>query len=160
MIRMLIAGLAAAVAGCASNAPPEASGGAAGVGGAGAPAATALGAIPQGALPKGECGLILWTLDQREPVPVLRHISGKGAEISLGGRILTLSLASAEGQSAFGVSETARFVGEGVTAVVKVRFGLGFEGGTYLERGVVTIERADGWSLVAPAAGVAGCRPK
>lgn len=159
MNRVLIGCVAAALAGCASSgALPESA--VRDTAGDGTPiGAATLGPIPQGSLPKGKCGLILWTLDQREPMPVLRQISGEGAEISLGGRAIALTLVSTEGQSAFGVAEMTKFSGGGVSAVVKVRFGLGFEGGVYLERGVVTIERADGWSVVAPAAGVAGCRP-
>jgi hypothetical protein len=39
-----------------------------------------------------------------------------------------------------------------------VRFSLGFDGGVYLERGLIVVEALDGWRTVAPSAGLAGCR--
>jgi hypothetical protein len=122
--------------------------------------AALLGRIAQSAVPPGECGLVLWTLEAQQPMPILRQIAGKGAEVVIDGKAVTLPLASTSGDTAFGVSETARFEGEGMIASVVVRFGLGFEGGVYLERGVVTIDRPDGWRLVSPAAGIAGCRAR
>ncbi|MDZ7627771.1 MAG: hypothetical protein U5J99_05090 [Parvularculaceae bacterium] len=104
--------------------------------------------------------MILWTLDVAQPVPVFRAVSQKGAEIKLDGVVRKLSLSDAGGVAGFGVFETQTFAGEGLTVTVKVRFGLGFEGGSYLERGLVSIERSDGWKTVVPAAGIAGCRAK
>lgn len=118
------------------------------------------GALPDAALPKGGCGMILWTLDIERPVPVFRAVSQEGAEIVIDGVLRQLQLAEADGGSGFGVYESQKFSGEGVTVSVRVRFGLGFEGGSYLERGLVSIEKADGWKTVIPAAGIAGCRAK
>ncbi|MGE0182193.1 MAG: hypothetical protein AB7F91_15475 [Parvularculaceae bacterium] len=119
-----------------------------------------VGAIPDAALPKGECGMILWTLEADQPAPVLRLIAGKQAEIVLNGAPVKLAIESASGAVGFGVAEENTLVADGVTATVKVRFGLGFDGGSYLERGLVTIESPTGWRAVIPAAGVAGCRVK
>jgi hypothetical protein len=41
---------------------------------------------------------------------------------------------------------------------VDARFSVGFDGGVYLERGLITVEAADGWRTVIPSAGLAGCR--
>lgn len=118
------------------------------------------GALPDAALPKGSCGMILWTLDVQRPAPVFRAVSQKGAEINIDGGVKKLVLSDADGGAGFGVFETQTFAGEGLTVTVKVRFGLGFEGGSYLERGLVSIEKSDGWKTVIPAAGIAGCRVK
>jgi hypothetical protein len=118
------------------------------------------GAHPDAALPKGDCGMILWTLDVERPIPVLRVISQKGAEVVIDGKLQELQLAEADGGTGFGIYEAQTFSGEGVTVSVRVRFGLGFDGGSYLERGLVSIERADGWKAVIPAAGIAGCRAR
>lgn len=118
------------------------------------------GALPDAALPKGGCGMILWTLDIERPIPVFRAVSQKGAEIVVDGKLRPLALAEADGGSGFGVYETQKFTGDGLTVSVRVRFGLGFDGGSYLERGLVSIEKEDGWKTVIPAAGIAGCRAK
>jgi hypothetical protein len=150
----------ALLSGCASDGAERASVAAAKPDGKAASAGemAPLGRIAESAVPAGQCGLVLWTLEAQQPTPILRQIAGRGAEIVIDGKSRTLPLVSTSGRTAFGVSETTRFEGEGVVALVNVRFGLGFDGGAYLERGVVTIDRADGWRLVSPAAGVAGCR--
>lgn len=123
-------------------------------------ASVTAGALPDAALPKGGCGMILWTLDIERPVPVFRAVSQKGAEIVIDGELRQLTLSEADGGAGFGVYESQKFTAEGLAVSVRVRFGLGFEGGSYLERGLVSIEKDDGWKTVIPAAGIAGCRVK
>ncbi len=124
-------------------------------------ASATAGALPDPALPKGGCGMILWTLDVERPIPVFRVVSQKGAEIVVDGSLRSLQLTASEGESGFGVYESQTFSGEGgLTVTARVRFGLGFEGGSYLERGLVSVEKPDGWKTVIPAAGIAGCRAK
>ena len=123
-------------------------------------ASATAGALPDAALPKGGCGMILWTLDIERPIPVFRAVSQKGADIVIDGKLRSLQLVSADGGAGFGVFETQKFAGDGLTVNVRVRFGLGFEGGSYLERGLVSIEKSDGWKTVIPAAGIAGCRAR
>lgn len=118
------------------------------------------GALPDAALPRGSCGMILWTLDAERPIPVFRAVSQKGAEINVDGAVRKLALTEFSGGAGFGVFETQTFSGDGLTVTVRVRFALGFEGGAYLERGLVNIEKLDGWKAVIPAAGIAGCRAR
>lgn len=121
----------------------------------------AFGAITDSALPKGECGMVLWTLDDERPTPILRYLAGKDGQMNVGGAQTSLTLVNASGDSAFGVSESQTFkTAAGYEVTVNVRFGLGFDGGTYLEHGLVSLKSPDGWSNVAPAAGLAGCRAK
>ncbi len=119
-----------------------------------------IGALADSALPPGECGMVLWTLEADQPTPIFRMTAGKGADVMVNGKLRTLAVAEALGASGYGVSEEQRFVAEGFKANVKVRFGLGFEGGNYLERGLLSVEADNGWRSVIPAAGIAGCRPK
>lgn len=119
-----------------------------------------IGALVDASLPKGECGMILWTLEENQPAPILRVTSGKGAEMVVNGASVKFALTDTAGAAGFGVFEDQSFSAEGLSASVKVRFGLGFDGGSYLERGLVTLESAAGWRAVVPAAGVAGCRSK
>ena len=104
--------------------------------------------------------MILWTLDVERPIPIFRAVSEKGAEVNVDGAVRKLTLEEFGGGSGFGVFETQTFVGAGLTVTVRVRFGLGFEGGSYLERGLISIEKPDGWKAVIPAAGIAGCRAR
>ena len=118
-----------------------------------------LASIPEPFVPKGACGMVLWTAEGERPSPVFRYLSEKSAEINLNGRLVRLSRTTFNGASGFGVFETQDFVSDdGISAVVTVQFGQGFDGGSYLERGLVTLESAEGWRSVVPAAGLAGCR--
>lgn len=120
-----------------------------------------LGAIKQPAIPKGACGMILWTLESERPTPIFRYVDGKSAEMTINGTAKEFQLERRDGASGFGVFEQQDFLAEGGLSVkVAVAFGLGFDGGSYLERGVISITDATGWKLVTPAAGIAGCRAK
>jgi hypothetical protein len=120
-----------------------------------------LGAIADASLPKGECGMVLWTLEQDRPAPIFRYLSGKTAEVVVNGAPMELMRMETNGASAFGVSERQTFSSaDGLEAMVNVRFSLGFDGGSYLERGLVTVTSKDGWRTVAPSAGLAGCRAR
>ncbi len=123
-----------------------------------------IGVITDAALPQDACGLILWTVEDERPAPAMRYVAGEGAVMRLNGQLTKLTLVEANGPSGFGVAEQLVFlIGDDdetarATVAVAFEFGLGFDGGSYLERGLVTIETDDGWRTVAPAAGIAGCR--
>ena len=119
-----------------------------------------IGALAQSALPAGSCGMILWTLEADQPTPIYRQIAGQDGEIVLNGKPLSLPVVEKSGASGFGVFEETILAADRVSATVRVRFGLGFEGGVYLERGLLTFESETGWRSVIPAAGIAGCRAK
>lgn len=115
--------------------------------------------IDQSSLPAGNCGMVLWTVDEDRPKPIFRYISGDLAEAGINGRLVPLSLVRFDGASAFGVGERGFFESAlGLKLTVDADFGLGFEGGNYLEDGLITLEDASGWRTVAPVAGIAGCR--
>ena len=119
------------------------------------------GEINNAAIPAGKCGMILWTLHDRHPRPVFVYILGEGARAVVNGEVVELPLVEASGVSRYGVAERQNFASEnGFDASVRVAFGLGFDGGQYLERGVITLETADGWRAVTPTAGLVGCRRK
>ena len=146
----------ALLAGCAAKPAPAVSTAAAPPSAA---AAVALGPLANASLPAGECGMILWTLDESRPAPVFRYIAGKNAEIAIAGRTISLARIEGSGATGFGVFERQTFSGpDGLTVKVESRFSLGFDGGSYLERGLVSVTSPDGWKAVSPAAGIAGCR--
>jgi hypothetical protein len=104
--------------------------------------------------------MVLWAIDAERPSPVFRYVAGKKADAVRDGARLELTRTRAEGAAGFGVSERQTFEdGAGLSLAVDARFGLSFEGGSYLEKGVIVIETAQGWRTVIPVAGLAGCRP-
>jgi len=156
MRTMLTIALALLIGACATNAPQPRY-----VSPGGDDGSFALTSLNEASLPAGKCGMILWTLDANAPTRILRYVSGENAEIAINGAPVTLSLAETSGGSNFGVFERQVFVGgAGYDASVDVNFGLGFDGGAYLERGLITVRSSTGWEIVAPAAGIAGCRGK
>lgn len=115
--------------------------------------------LSNAALPESECGMVLWTLEGNRPAAVFQFISGKQARINVAGRPVTLTRADYSGASGYGVFERQQFEsGEGVVVEVTARFGLEFAGGAYLEQGLIKVRDAEGWSMVSPTAGIAGCR--
>lgn len=120
-----------------------------------------LGRLSNPTLPSGACGMLIWMLDGDAPTPVFRYISGAAAQIAVGGRTVELARIETNGTSGFGVFEKQRFTsGAGLTLEITVEFGTPFDGGAWLQNGLVAIESGDGWRSVAPVAGVAGCRSK
>ena len=116
-------------------------------------------AIDDAALPAGKCGMILWTLDASSPKAIMRYVSDQAAQIEINGEVVELVLAQARGGGEFGVFEEQTFSSEtGYLADVMINFGLGFDGGVYVERGFIKVSAASGWEIVAPAAGIVGCR--
>jgi hypothetical protein len=120
-----------------------------------------LGGLADASLPAGACGMVLWTLDAQRPVPVFRFVAGRTAELVVNGAAVSLQRVEADGASSYGVFEDQTFLADnGLRVDVGVRFSLGFDGGSYLERGLIKVESVDGWRTVVPSAGLAGCRSK
>ena len=119
-----------------------------------------LGALQEASIPEKSCGMILWTLEAQRPSAIFRFVVGEGGEVVIGDRLVSLARMEFSGASDFGVAENQQFRNdEGVEVEITSRFGLGFDGGAYIERGLIKVRDASGWSIVAPAAGIAGCRP-
>ncbi len=117
------------------------------------------GALTDSALPEKSCGMILWTLDEKQPIPVFRYVVGGEAEIEVGGRKVLLTRTNYSGGNDFGVYENQTFASNVDLSVnVEANFASGFDGGSYLERSLIKVSAPDGSTMVAPAAGVAGCR--
>ncbi|WP_375202903.1 hypothetical protein [Hyphococcus sp.] len=115
--------------------------------------------IADAKLPDESCGMVLWTLEGRRPAAVFRFVSGDEADINIAGKPVTLKRTDYSGAAGFGVFERQTFdSGDGVSVEVSARFGLGFEGGAYLEQGLIKVRDKSGWSMVSPTAGIAGCK--
>lgn len=110
-------------------------------------------------LPAKECGMMLWTLEGNRPAAVFQYVAGKNARINIAGKPVELTRTKFDGASGFGVFERQVFTSsDGVKVEVSSRFGLSFNGGAYLEQGLIKVSDQAGWSLVSPTAGIAGCR--
>ena len=115
--------------------------------------------LQEASLPAGECGMILWTLEGARPAAIFRFVSGKQAEMNVQGRPVKFERIDHDGAGDYGVFEQQSFrSADGLEVEIASRFGLSFNGGAYLERGLIKLRDNDGWSIVAPAAGIAGCR--
>lgn len=122
-----------------------------------------LSGLPRASLPEKSCGMVLWTLDERRPTPVFRYVADEKGEIIIGDTAYQLHRTDYSGASGFGVFETQNFTSapgfeNDLSVIVTAHFGTGFDNGAYLERGVIKVVGGDGWSIVTPAAGIAGCR--
>lgn len=114
-------------------------------------------------LEPGQCGMLLWTLNKGEPVMVFRNVDGRRAEMVIDGTPARLDLVEEKGERRYGISTEQTYTMEaetpGETRVkVTASFGTPFEGGVYVEQGVITLRNFFGWERVTPVAGLAGCR--
>ncbi len=117
------------------------------------------GTLEDAALPAKKCGMVLWTLEGSRPAAIFRYIAGEQAEMNISGAPVKFERVDHSGVSGFGVHEQQLFRSDtGLEIQVSARFGLEFNGGAYLERGLLKISDREGWSMVAPSAGIAGCR--
>jgi len=118
--------------------------------------------IAESSLPEGKCGMVLWTLEQERPEPIFRYVVGETGSLSINGEPVELKRLQAEGARAFGIAEAQSFTDATAQLQVTVvsQIGLGFDGGAYLERGLITIDNQQGWRTITPTAGITGCRSK
>lgn len=120
--------------------------------------APSIDSLPEDGLPDGECGLLLWTVEDQKPVLIFREVVGETAGMMLDGAPATLSLRSASGDSRYGVSSTQEFTSGQISISVTIDFGRNFDGGAYVEHGRISVHGPNGWERAAPVAGLVGCR--
>lgn len=112
-------------------------------------------------LPNGKCGMVLWTIDESRPIPVLRYVAGETGVVRFNQQPYELIRLTLDGQGAYGVFQEQSFAaGQDIRISVSIEFGQAFDGGTFLDRGIIRVERPDTATLVTPIAGLAGCRAK
>lgn len=115
------------------------------------------------AMPRGRCGMILYTAASGRSVPVFRSLDDATGVMEIDGELVSLDLVASRGEmrAGQGARQTyharSRAAGEVVIDVDAV-WGTPFPGGTYVERGLVTLTAGDGWRRVLPVAGIAGCK--
>ncbi len=113
-------------------------------------------------LPEGECGMLLWAREADQPVLVFRSLQSGSASMVIEGEDVELTRLSATGESRYGMNERTIYqaaLTEGTVEVtLNATFGVPFEGGAYVEQGLMTLTNQQGWERVTPVAGLVGCR--
>ena len=121
------------------------------------------GALTTDNLEPGTCGMLLWALEGTKPQLVFRHTDNGAAQMMIGGEPVRLELIDSGGEQRYGIAARQVFVlaqnaAEATEVRVNAVFGIPFDGGTYVEKGLITLRNSDGWERVTPVAGLAGCR--
>ncbi|MGV6801446.1 MAG: hypothetical protein ACWA5L_05935 [bacterium] len=111
-------------------------------------------------LPSGKCGMMLWTLNQDQPIFIFQAIVGEGAQMVLDGQLTNLTLVNQAGDMRHNVATKQDYHANdpAVDISLESEFGLRFEGGSYVEHGILSLSNEQGWERVTPVAGLAGCR--
>ncbi|MEO1657666.1 MAG: hypothetical protein AAFR65_08085 [Pseudomonadota bacterium] len=119
--------------------------------------------LANSAIPRGQCGMILWSQMGSQTVPIFRSVGITQASMTLENEPVNLVLAQQSGMLRLGMGDSQDFItGASNSGAVgaKLRFDWGqpFPGGSYVQRGTLTVSGADGWERVMPVAGIAGCK--
>ncbi|MEM9232630.1 MAG: hypothetical protein AAGA69_00145 [Pseudomonadota bacterium] len=121
------------------------------------------GALGSYSIPSGRCGMVLWARAGTDTVPIFRAFENGEGMMEIDGKLTTLTRSRSSGEARATIPNAQVFQarGEGgqlVTVEANTVWGVNFPGGSYVERGTITLTGADGWSRVLPVAGIAGCK--
>ena len=164
MIRILLASLTLAAAGCASTsderdpAPVTASPDTSEVVSPGASEGLAVGTLPGQRLASGECGLFLFT-----PRPSPRFVFFGAASTGVGKMMLndqelTLARMATDGEivDQHYTEQTYRSATD-ITVTVSINPGKRSPTGVEIDNGSLRVDRDDGWTVVLPVSGSTHC---
>jgi hypothetical protein len=116
-----------------------------------------LGELPPQSLAKGGCALFLWDRASRQRV-VMATAAPARIMVMRGGQPVLLGLSGSTGTPVLGFAPHASY-GEGAAQITIDLAVLPAEGGGGIVRdGAITVTAGDGSSIVAPVAGIIGCR--
>ncbi len=121
------------------------------------------GALGSYSIPSGRCGMVLWARAGTETVPIFQALDDGNGLMEIDGRRTGLSRQSVRGQARAKMPQIQEFSahsadGSLITVEAVTVWGTSFPGGSYVERGTLTLTGADGWQRVMPVAGIAGCK--
>lgn len=111
-------------------------------------------------LPPGRCGLLLWTVNNRQPVLIYRSVVEAGADMVIDGQAMRLNQLRRGGAVQFGVGSSEEYVSPdgAVRATISIAYGDTFPSGIYVESGTIRLVNGLQWERIIPVAGIAGCR--
>lgn len=123
-----------------------------------------LGPLDGFGIPSGRCGMMLYGAAGTRSTPVFRSLDDGTATMQIEGSIVQLRLVGRGGDTRVGVPSIQYFSGvladqSEVHLSVTTAWGKGFQAGSFVDSGTLSVTGADGWSRIMPVAGIAGCRP-
>ncbi|MEM8988532.1 MAG: hypothetical protein AAGC95_17605 [Pseudomonadota bacterium] len=115
--------------------------------------------LPPRQMAPGECGMFLWSLP---PQPRLVYFSGddrRGAVMNIAGAEVRFARTEVSGDAFFQQYSEQSFVSPTEMRLdVSVALGEETASGLTLPSGALRLSQANGWEMVAPVTGIAGCR--
>lgn len=123
------------------------------------PAASPLGLdeLPPQPLAKGSCALFLWDRASQQRV-VMATAAPAQILVMRGGKPVLLSRSGATGTAVLGFAPHAEY-GDGAGQIaIDITITPAEGGGGVVRDGAITVTTGDGSSIVAPVAGIIGCR--
>ncbi|MEM6913782.1 MAG: hypothetical protein AAF511_07370 [Pseudomonadota bacterium] len=119
--------------------------------------------LANSSIPSGQCGMILWSQMGSRTVPIFRSVGTTTATMTVEEEPIDFVLAGQSGAIRLGMAEAQDFVSGPsrngpVGAKLRFAWGQAFPGGSFVQRGTLTVSGADGWERVMPVAGIAGCK--
>lgn len=141
--------LLASVAATGANAKPE-------------PPALAASALPLAELPpqemaNGSCAMFLWERSTRRRV-LMATAQPATVKVIHNGKATLLAQASAENAPVLGFTPIARYAGEAFSIGLDLTIDANEAGNAIVRDGTLTYTAADGAAVVAPVAGIIGCK--
>lgn len=109
-------------------------------------------------LPQQGCAAYLWTVSQ--PQTLVAMAEPARLRVQLGGKIVDLARATAEGDAGLGLARRTRYANAdvGVTLELQVEQRPDLTKGGLARDGTLTLERSGQDAVVTPVAGMVGCR--
>ncbi len=116
-----------------------------------------LGELPPQAMTTGSCAMFLWERSTRRRI-LMAMARQATAKVIYGGKAATLAQTGAEGEAIMGFSPHLRYAAEGFAIGVDIAIDANDSGGAIIRDGTLTFTASDGAAVVAPVAGIIGCK--
>lgn len=117
-------------------------------------------ALPAQSLSTGECGLFLWLKRDDAPLIFFQRSKSETAQMIIDGAPLALARVEMSGPIGMSFFERQGFTADGMTVNLRMQVVMdqSMQGGLKVPSGIISIDRADGWSAALPVAGAIGCK--
>lgn len=119
--------------------------------------ALGLSELPPQVLAPNSCALFLWDRDSEQRV-VMAQAAPAQIKLVRGGKTLLLAQVDSEGAPVLGFSPHARYGDAALMVGLDLVITASEAGGAVIHDGAVTVTEADGSAVVAPVAGLIGCK--
>lgn len=122
--------------------------------------ANLIGALRPQQLRTGQCGLFLWSRDDRQNLVLFGNGSRAEAKMQIAGEEVTFTRVSAEGVNTLGQYPRQIFQRGDLMASLSmdIQPRPNLSGGAVVPRGSLRFEQTGGWNLVVPVGGLIACQ--